>query len=105
MKSYIIYQVREEAKNSRYIMFSDYEFLQENGLDKEVKKENYRPIYSGEVEDYESDIDCLDELYMKFQGRKPEGYSGHSLSMSDVIVLDERAYYCDSHGWQEIENF
>ena len=109
MKSYIIYQVNDETKNGRYIKFMGLDFVKENDLCTmsgdlcKLDSDLYNKVYEGEVDDFQSASECLDELYMKFQGQKPEGYTGHSLSMSDVIVLDGKAYYCDSYGWEEID--
>ena len=42
-------------------------------------------------------------------GEKPDGYTGHSLSMSDVIVTnidgEEKAYYCDDVGFTEMPEY
>jgi hypothetical protein len=37
-----------------------------------------------------------------FDGSKPEGYNGRSLSVGDVVVVDGTAYACEAFGWKEI---
>lgn len=52
----------------------------------------------------------LDDLYLKHnQDNRPFGQQMHSLSMSDVIVLnrggEKKAYYVDTVGFQEAKRF
>lgn len=63
---------------------------------------NYRVVYEGEVESENCEIAILDYLYDKFNVEHPEEYRGHSLSVSDVVVLDGVAYYCEDFGWRRI---
>jgi hypothetical protein len=64
--------------------------------------QNYNVVFDGEIE-----TNNLDAIYEKFNTNHPEGYEGHSLSMSDVIELyDEKGssyYYVDSVGFKEID--
>ena len=60
---------------------------------------------------YEGKVDCktLEDIFQKFNTDHPEGYTGRSLSVSDVVeVLDgddpgEGFFYCDSIGFKEVE--
>lgn len=72
---------------------------------------NYDKVYDGEYSIYEpfnANTIC-ESLFEKFNIDLPEDFRGHSLSVSDVIVLENngenKAYYCDSIGFKEIENF
>ncbi len=51
----------------------------------------------------------LDSIYERFNLRHPEGFMGHSLGVSDVVIIqrggEARAYYVDSVGFAEIEDF
>ena len=51
----------------------------------------------------------LEQLYERFNLDRPEDFHGHSLSVSDVIVLKHgaeiRSYYTDSFGFQELPDF
>ena len=56
------------------------------------------------------DIDLiLDNLFMRFNVERPEDFTGHSLSVSDVIALkrqnDVKYYYVDSVGFKELPGF
>lgn len=111
MKSYSIYQIKDDAPNARYIKFSGLDFVKENDLCEvngelcKLDSDLYQKVYEGQTEvgEDEEAIVTLESLYMKFQGRKPEGYTGHSLSVSDVVVLDGTAYYVDNYGFEEID--
>ncbi len=108
MRKYSIYQIESDAPAARYIKFSDLEFVKEHNLCTmegdmcKLDSDLYKKVYEGEVED-EGVEATLDTLFVKFQGRKPEGYTGHSLSVSDVIVLDGTAYYVDGYGFEKID--
>lgn len=111
MKSYSIYQIKDDATNARYIKYSGLDFVKENDLCTmsgdlcKLDSDLYEKVYEGQTEvgEDEEAIVTLEYLYMKFQGRKPEGYTGHSLSVSDVVVLDGTAYYVDNYGFEEID--
>ena len=109
MRQYSIYQIESDAPNARHIKFSSLDFVKENNLCTmegdlcKLDSDLYTKVYEGQVEEEESVEDTLDTLFVKFQGRKPEGYTGHSLSVSDVIVLDGTAYYVDNYGFEEID--
>ena len=48
----------------------------------------------------ESTIKLLDYIFGIFNiGKKPESYKGHSLSVSDIVVLDGVNYYVDRFGF------
>lgn len=67
----------------------------------EPDPDNYRMVYDGEV-----DTNHLEELFAKFNLGHPQGYEGHSLSMSDVVELYDAScssfYYVDRFGFQEV---
>lgn len=101
MKSYSIYQVSDNAENAHYIKFSGLDLIEKMGL--KVTRDLYEKVYEGDIEDFTDADEVLENLYIKFQGTKPAGYTGHSLSVSDVVELDGKAYYCDSYGFTEIQ--
>lgn len=93
MKKYAIYQVKEEKAR-------DYGFCRLSNIIKwygKVDKSNYDKVY-------ESETECtLEGLFEKFNINKPSDFKGRSLSMSDVVILDGVAYYCDAFGWEKID--
>lgn len=67
--------------------------------------DDYHVVYEGEI----SGINVLDKLFEKFNIDRPEDFNGHSLSVSDLVVLNKDGndfwYYCDSFGWEDITEF
>ena len=68
----------------------------------EPSPEDYQLVFDGEAE-----TNNLEEIYNKFNaGLHPPGYTGHSLSMSDVIELYDgegsEFHYVDERGFQTI---
>lgn len=66
----------------------------------------YKKVYEGDVDETagkEQQISVLDYLFMKFNLNHPDDFKGHSLSVSDVVILDGVKYYCDNYGWVNIE--
>lgn len=57
----------------------------------------YDEVFSGEV-----DCKDLEEVFTKFNAEGHPLHRGHSLSVSDVLVTDEGAFFCDSLGFLEI---
>lgn len=62
----------------------------------------YKHVYTGEIEG-DDPIAMLEILFTRFNVNHPAGFKGHSLSVSDIVVLDGIKYYCDSFGWKTIE--
>ena len=65
-------------------------------------KNCYNKVYEGEIESL-SILNALDDLFRKFNLDHPDDFHGHSMSVSDVAVLDGRMYYCDNYGWVDIK--
>lgn len=59
----------------------------------------YSKVFDGEVE-----CENLEEVFAKFNSddEKP-GFTGHSMSVSDVVKLDDEAFFCDSIGFKKID--
>lgn len=107
-----IYQIKSIDETTRE-RFVSYRFLTEK-LKKHPDPENYELVYQGRSEDFvKNHLDkeqLLERLYIIFNNPKyPEGYHGHSLSVSDVIVLDDgnnqKVYYTDIVGFIEITKY
>ena len=70
-----------------------------------VKKSWYNKVYEGEVENKGNIMATLEDLFFIFNMSRPSDFRGHSLSVSDVVYLDGKYYYCDSFGYKELTNF
>jgi len=99
---YQIYQLdlkNEIVRESRKI-YESWDFLEKycGGFDFSL----YQKTYEGD-EEGENDFDILEKLFIKFNINHPQDFSGHSMSVSDVVILNGKKYYCDSIGWKEIK--
>lgn len=80
-------------------------------VDQSVKPESYELVYSASLPptDVRDQGSILEGLYAKFNLDRPEDFHGHSLSVSDVIVLKQKgqvtSYYIDSFGFQKLPDF
>lgn len=93
-----IYQANDECK-FKFMRYSFVEKFFNGNVDFE---RNYKKVYEFE-QTHEGNINALLEgIYMRFQGLKPSGYSGHSLSMSDIVVVDGIKYYVDDIGFKKL---
>lgn len=99
---YGIFQLKHKEEN-RDIRFMSHDFLQQNGI--EIDREKYDLVYTAPLTE---DV-TLEGLYGKFNIDRPEDFTGHSLSMSDVIVLHQNgentSHYVDSFGFTEVPEF
>jgi hypothetical protein len=44
----------------------------------------------------------LERLFIMFNLNHPADFRGHSLSVSDVVAIEGKHYYCDSIGFVEL---
>ncbi|MDO5425153.1 MAG: DUF3849 domain-containing protein [Eubacteriales bacterium] len=99
---YAIYQIVGATKGRDY-QFMGLDFVTSH--DMKVDAADYGYVYGGRL----SGGETLESLYEKFNINHPVGYEGHSLSVSDVVVLQREgkatAYYVDSFGFQELPDF
>ena len=100
--TYEILQIKD-GSNGKYYRFWGMNYVQKKGL--QINVSDYESKYQGELKPGET----LDTLYERFNIHRPEDFTGHSLSVSDVIVLesggDKRAFYVDTFGFCEIKDF
>lgn len=104
--TYAIYQLkRDDATTDIRFMNSDY--LKSKGI--EPQYENYELIYTGALSRDGSQIDKLEDLYRIFNIEHPQDFTGHSLSVSDIVALKQAGvvsyHYVDSIGYKELHNF
>jgi len=108
-----IYQVRDDIGAARDFRFVPMRELEALGLS--VDRENYSLVYSAQLTErflhgMLNDNDrTLERLYEKFNDSLPSDYSARSVSVSDVIVLQQggevTAHYVDSAGFKELPAF
>ena len=100
--SYGIYQLarREETMDLR---FEPFDRLQATGHT--VDRANYELVYTAQLT---KDM-TLGGIWEKFNIDRPDDFKGHSLSVSDIVVLHQNgentAHYVDSIGFQQVPEF
>ena len=96
MRQVEILQIRGRDEQSRNAKFMSTRQMRSLGID--FNPSLYSTVYSGEM-----NVGSLDDVYSQLQGRKPEGYSGHSLSTSDLIRTGGETYFVDDFGFKKVK--
>ena len=96
-----IYQLKPEASNLLFLSYDEVSKIDT------ITRNNYKCVYTYTLPEG-SGIN-LEDIYAKFNIDRPSDFRGHSLSMSDIIVVDEggdsSAYYCDRFGFKSLDDF
>ncbi len=97
-----IYQITARDPEHDY-RFMGLDFVRKKGMT--VARADYDLIYTAPL----TEKDTLDGIYERFNIQRPADFTGHSLSVSDVVVLNDgntvKAYYVDSIGFAELPGF
>ena len=100
--TFSIYQIKG-GDETRDFRFEPYDRLQAAG--NVVDRANYELVYSAPLAPETS----LEDIYIRFNTDHPKDFKGHSLSVSDVVVLHQNgqdaAHYVDSFGYKEVPEF
>ena len=100
--TYKIYQLKSDDELWQY-HFENMESLKDHDL--KVEGKNYELKYEGEW----TEGMHLEGIYTKFNIDRPEDFTGHSLSVGDIVVLNrdgkETAHFVDSVGFVEVAEF
>ena len=100
--SFSIYQLKGGNETLDY-RFEPLDSIHRNGLS--VKPENYEQVYTAPL----TAKDNLESIYTRFNVDRPADFTGHSLSVSDIVVLHQdgkdTAHYCDRAGFSEVPEF
>ena len=101
-RSFGIYQIRNGSPGENY-KFMNMRFLESQGM--QIKKEDYELVYVGEL----SGTMSLEDIFERFNMDHPKGFRGHSLSVSDVVVLNDgenvTAHFIDSISFEQLDSF
>lgn len=118
---YGIYQLKDDPELSR-LRFKGTWSLKQAGILKEnaeavaIKPENYNLVYVGDLSELKAKTaglytqeDTLHALFEEFNIYQPKDYTGHPLSVGDIVVLREdgknTAHYVDSTDYTEMPHF
>ena len=99
---YTVYQLKEEGELHPY-RFEGSEYLETACLS--INWANYEAVYAAPLTPGEN----LESIYADLNIHRPDNFRGHSLSVSDVVVLQEygkeTAHFCDRFGYKEVAEF
>ena len=97
-----IYQLKETAPPELL-------FERLDRLDNPPARENYDCVYVREVNPYLSTHDVLEQQFQVYNTGRPDDFTGHSLSVSDIVALKRGGeisyHYVDAFGFREVPNF
>ena len=97
-----IYQLKETAPHELHFEAFD-------RLDSPPARENYDCIYVREVNPHLPIPDVLEQQFQIYNIGRPDDFTGHSLSMSDIVALKRDGevsyHYVDTFGFREVPNF
>ena len=100
--SFSIYQLRGGDETLDY-RFEPLDSIHRNGLS--VDPANYEMVYTAPL----TERDSLESIYTRFNVDRPADFHGHSLSVSDIVVLHQdgkdTAHYCDRFGFSQVPEF
>ena len=101
-KQFGIYQITARDPEHDY-RFMNLDFVKRHGM--EVNRADYELVYIEPL----TEKDTLEAIYERFNIQRPTDFTGHSLSVSDVVVLNDgksiKACYVDSIGFAELPDF
>ncbi|MFR8609027.1 MAG: MobQ family relaxase [Faecalibacterium prausnitzii] len=105
---YLVMQLHQDADPA--LRFAAMRYLNKQNIAPSF--ENYEILYRGNLPEGKRSVpqaELLEQLYQKFNCARPTDYHGHSLSVSDVIMLNQNgkisAHYVDSIGFKELPGF
>lgn len=84
---FAVYQVKEEAAY-RHLRFRSYDELLQKGYRVDVS--NYHQVYLSQLDPG----DTAETICRRFTGKLPRTFKGHTISVSDVIVLNRTGEIC-----------
>ena len=98
---FAIYQMDTGGEHT--YQFMGFESAQKLGYS--IDGKDYRMVYAAPW----TPTITLDDIFERFNINRPNDFHGHSLSVSDVIVINRtaetKAYYVDSFGFEELPDF
>lgn len=104
---FAIYQIDQDGSIARY-QYCNLELMHKYGYF--PHGDCYNLIYYGTLDKTDrSDAEVLELIYTRFNTELPADYYGHSLSVSDVVIINRgkeaKAYFVDSIGFKEVPDF
>ncbi len=99
---YGIYQLKDNEYTDK-IKFQNMDFLKRKDIS--VSKDNYNLVYTAQLKENIG----LERLFIIFNSERPDDFKGHSMSVGDVVVLNQggkvTSHFVDSFGFAELPDF
>lgn len=99
--AFVIYQLKPTERDRMFVNFDD--------LDSPPVREQYEPVYIGELPQGANTGQKLESLYQTFNLERPADFTGHSMSVSDLVVVKQAgvvsAHFCDAAGFVPAPDF
>ncbi len=103
-RRYAIYQMKD-GEQTRGIRFESLDFLRQENIGITPSLNMYDKVYSGELPEGKG----LEDIFTEFNIDHPADFTGHSLSVSDIIVIEYQgeltANYVDRGGYENLPEF
>ena len=100
--AYAIMQLKQDAP-------VDLRFMGLKSLPRPPLPDNYDTVYTGPIVCAKDQAATLENLFEIFNRNHPVDFTGHSLSVSNIVALKQDGvvsyHYCDSVGFQELPSF
>ena len=101
--NYEIWQLKESEMEDYFsLSYDDLEWKEEEG-NFGLMKEHYNKVFEGILQSGDNIEVALERLFEIFNCERPIGFQGHSMSVSDVVVINGRSFYCDIVGFHECD--
>lgn len=98
----VVYQIKQDAP-------AELRFTGLDHFDSPPDKANYTAVYTRDLVPDDDTTRILENFYYIFNDDRPVDFTGHSLSVSDIIALKREGvvsyHYCDSFGFTELPDF
>lgn len=98
----LLYQIKKDDPHN--LMFARYD-----SLSQPPSRDNYEPVYTQSIEAKSTIMETLEDAYQRFNADRPLDFTGHSLSVSDILAIKQNGevsyHYCDSVGYKELPDF
>ena len=99
---YKVFQIPFPNTEAEEKIYCRYAFMSLDRIDN-VHFEYYSETYSGNIDTKNTDIyKILDDIFRELNINHPSDYKGHSLSVSDIVEINGKYYFCDDLGWKEL---
>lgn len=105
---YEVWQLDDSNEDTVRMRFMNYEWNVNHG--NVPTRDLYRKVWESKIVPSSLNrMRTLDAIFALLNSptflNEAKHFTGHSMSVSDVVVLDGKAYYCDSIGFKMLENW